>query len=137
MNRTRIIVGGLVAGIFILGTNALAAEYIVRHVANAPVNPEPNSIDLMRSLCLGVISVLLYGIIARSRGQGNETALTTGLFVFLVSVLFPPFSAALNGAMPARVFLMYIVWNAGGIPLATLAGAQFYREQRAPVQSPA
>ena len=78
-----------------------------------------------------------YALIVKARGQGIETALTTGMLIFLIGALFPPFAMAMNGSMPGRAFLIYLVWNAGGIPLATLAGAQFYREQRAPVQSPA
>ena len=137
MNRNRIIISGLAAGVFILGTNVLAGEYVARHVANFSIDTGPVAADVVRSLFLGVISMLLYAIIAKSRGRRNETAITTGLLVFLVSVLFPPFSMAMNGAMPGRAFLIYIVWNAVGIPLATLAGAQFYRDELEPVSLPA
>jgi hypothetical protein len=98
--------------------------------------------NVLRSLFLGVISTLLYAIIANARGQGIDSALTTGMLVFLIGVLFPPFAMAMGGSMPGRAYphlslLIYIVWNAGAIPLATLAGAQFYREQLAPMESPA
>ncbi|HUQ47105.1 MAG TPA: hypothetical protein VM053_02550 [Gemmatimonadaceae bacterium] len=128
MNRNRIIGSGLAAGVFILGTNVLVAEYVARHVANVPADSTPFGVYVGRMLILGVVAMLLYAIISKARGMGNETALTTGILVFLIGVLFPPFSVSMNGAMPGRALLLYIVWNAIGIPIATLAGAQFYRE---------
>jgi hypothetical protein len=135
MNGNRIVVGGVAAGVIILGANMLVADYIAANVANVPADATPFAVHLIRSLFLGVGSVLLYAIISKARGAGIETAFTTGLLVFLVGVLFPPFTLAMNGSVPGRALLIYIVWNAVWVPLATAAGAQFYRERDETVKS--
>ena len=137
MNRNRIIISGLAAGVFILGMNMLSPEYAVGHVANLTADNNPLSFHVVRSFALGFVSMLLYAILAKARGHGNETALTTGLLVFMIGVLFPPYALGSNGRIPDQALLIYIVWNVIGIPLATLAGAQFYREQRGALPSTA
>ena len=137
MNRNRIIISGLVAGVFILGMNMMQLEYAAANVANMPAENNPLSFHVVRSFALGLVSMLLYAIIAKARGHGNETAITTGLLVFMIGVLFPPYTLGSNGSVPDQALLIYIVWSAVWIPMATFAGAQFYREQSDAVSSTA
>lgn len=137
MNRNRIVISGLTAGVFILGMNMLSLEYASAHVASLRADTNPLSFHIVRSLLLGLVSMLLYAIIAKARGHGTETALTTGLLVFMIGALFPPYALGSNGSVPDQALLIYIVWNAVGIPLATFAGARFYRERPEPVTAKA
>jgi hypothetical protein len=128
MNRNRIIISGFVAGGFILAMNLLQIEYVATNVAGSFSDPNPLSFHIVRSLALGLASMLLYAILAKSRGHELETAVTTGLLVFIIGVLFPAFALGTNLGIPDNALLIYIAWSALWLPAATTAGAQFYRE---------
>ena len=136
MNTQRIITGGALAGLVIVG-GELARSAILGDPASASGGSTPLGVFLLRGMSLGLFCVLLYAAVRPRLGAGVKTAITVGILVFLVGTLFPPFGLTMPAFAPARLLLETIVRNAIQLPLATVAGAWLYREgasERDPAQ---
>lgn len=137
MNKQRIMLGGLLAGVIIAaGQYALSVVAAVTEEVwkDAFFGSMPAAIVVLRSLTLGVCCVLLYLGLRPQLGAGPRAAVTAGLAMFIFGVAFPPVGATLHG--PPGPVLIAIAGQAVVIPLATLAGAWLYRDRAAaPVTS--
>ena len=135
MNAKRIIPCGLLAGaVIVIGE-------IVRQAIFANATPAGSSMPLgvfiLRGASLGIFCLVLYAAVRPRLGAGVKTAVTVGMLVFLVGILFPPFGLTMQVFAPSQLLLGTIIWNAIQIPLATVAGAWLYREtasERDPAQ---
>ena len=127
MNTKRILLGGLLAG------TVITIGEIVRQAIMIPGAPAsgasmPTGVFILRGVSLGIFCLLLYAAVRPRLGAGVKTAITVGILVFLVGILFPPFGLTMQAFAPARLLLETIIWNAVQLPLATAAGAWLYRE---------
>ena len=128
MNAKRILLGGLLAGsVIIIGETVRQAT--ITPAAPASAASTPLGVFILRGASLGIFCLLLYAAVRPRLGAGVKTALTVGILVFLVGMLFPPFGLTMQAFAPARVLLETIIWNAIQLPLATVAGAWLYRER--------
>jgi hypothetical protein len=135
VNAKRIIPCGLLAGaVIVIGE-------IVRQAIFANATPAGSSMPLavfiLRGASLGIFCLVLYAAVRPRLGAGVKTAVTVGMLVFLVGILFPPFGLTMQVFAPSQLLLETIIWNAIQIPLATVAGAWLYREtasERDPAQ---
>jgi hypothetical protein len=128
MNIKRIIAGGVLAGLVIV-IGETARNALITAGPSASSGSMPLGVFILRGVSLGVFCVLLYAAVRPRLGAGVKSAITTGLLVFLVGTLFPPFGLTMQAFAPARALLETIIWNAIQLPLATVAGAWLYREK--------
>jgi hypothetical protein len=129
VNKYRIIVGGLVTGGIIWLGGIVARMYVEKTVPGIPLDTTPAPVHVIRALSFGLVSVLLYALIIPRQGNGRSSALTAGLLVLIIGAVFPPLDVILGGAYPSQAVLIHMVWNVVLIPLAVVAGCEFYREQ--------
>lgn len=142
MNGHRIVVGGLIAGLIINAGGMLLAA-----LAGAPNDSAgslasfngatPLPVAILRGFLLGVFSVLLYASLRPHMKPGPRTAITAGLLAFIFGVLFPPFGTSLTPAESAAALLAATIGQAVVLPVATLAGAWLYRDERDSASVPA
>ena len=133
MDAKRVVAGGMAAGVVIGAATVMMNRIMTSRdptgVDDSADRATPVGVFVMRSIALGIMCVLLYALIQPKLGEGVKTAVTAGLLVFLVGVLFPSFGYTMNGSFPSRYLLGSIVWSAVVIPCATIVGALLYREK--------
>lgn len=134
MNIKRIIVGGLLAGLIIsVGETILSMVVIGKNLQaemhGSAISAMPIGVFVLRCSLLGIGCVLLYAAMRPRLGPGAKSAVTAGILVFLLGVLFPPFGLTMTGFSPSRVLLVATIWDAIEIPLAAVAGAWLYCEE--------
>ncbi len=136
LNYGRVILGGLVAGLiinigeFILNGVLLAKDY---EEAMKALNKPPmggSVIGVMVVLCfiLGILLTWLYAAIRPRFGPGPKTAVCAGLILWTLSYAWPSLSGMAMDMLPARLFLIGMVWGVFEVPIASLAGAWLYKE---------
>ena len=136
MNAKRIIPCGLLAGAVIV-IGELVRQAILTNANPTAGTSMPFGVFILRGVSLGIFCLVLYAAVRPRLGAGVKTAVTVGVLVFLVGVLFPPFGLTMQAFAPSQLLLETIIWNAIQIPLATVAGAWLYREtasERDPAQ---
>jgi hypothetical protein len=96
------------------------------------------TIGLFMVMCfgLGIICTWLYAAIRPRFGAGPRTALIASAIVWLLASVWVNVTSAALGILPVRLLAITMVWQAIEIPLATLAGAYFYREESERVAEP-
>lgn len=137
INIGRVIVGGLVAGLFINVAESLLnlvmiadrMELVYREL-NLP-QPSGGTVALFVFLgfLLGILTIWLYAAVRPRFGPGPKTAILTGFFVWLFAYLWPAIGDALLGLLDADLVVFVSVWGMFEILAATVAGAWFYKEQ--------
>lgn len=124
MDKTQILLGGLIAGVIIA-----LGEGLRSIVLSAQISPSmPLAVLVIRSLTLGLVSVLLYAAMIPRFGSGVKAAAQCGIIVFLIGAAFPPFGMTTNAFPNPNAVLVAMIWNALAIPLATIVGGLAYRE---------
>jgi hypothetical protein len=135
INVKGVIVGGLVAGLvlnvidFLLWGVWLAPDMAAAmQAAGRP--PIDNLIPLfvLLDFIFGIALVYLYAAIRPRFGAGPGTAVKAALFVWVVSYLLHAIGEAPMGLLPQRLYTMGTLVGLVQLPLATLAGAKFYKE---------
>jgi hypothetical protein len=134
-NVTRVLLGGLIAGIVI----SLSAITMVPFVGNEmdmalarfnlpPLSPGAMAFFVAVSLIIGQIVVGLYAAILPRTGQRTRSAITVALVIWVVGYLLPNISMVVYGFMPVKLTAIGTVWGLGELLLASLVGARFYKE---------
>jgi hypothetical protein len=141
MNFTRVLLGGLVAGLvmllsqIVLHTIVLAdqgkklvADWATRGL-DASASLEP-SLPLTGAIfLLGLISVWVYAAIRPRFGPGARTAIVAGIVVWAASHLFTGvYVHAGVVIVPSRMVWLPVAWTFIEVQIATLVGAWLYRE---------
>ena len=137
INYGRVVLGGLVAGVvmnvgeIVLNTQVLMKDWedALRAIGKAPAGNTAIFAFIILMFVLGILSVWLYAAIRPRFGPGPKTALCAGLAVWALADAFPSISGIPMGVFPARLFIVGTIWGLVEAPLATLAGAYFYREE--------
>jgi hypothetical protein len=137
INRGRVLVGGIVAGIilnvgeFLLNEVVLKEDWEAAAAAlgiPAPNDPRAVTVWVVYSLVMGIFAVWLYAAIRPRYGAGPRTALCAASAVWF-AVYFMMCLALWNmGLFPLRPLAIAAVWGLFEICIATVAGAWFYRE---------
>ncbi len=137
MNLSRILIGGLVAGLILV-----IGEYVLNGVVlGAQFNSqreqfglgEPTALQLavgaVLTLAYGLILIWIYAAIRPRFGPGPWTAIVAGLTFWSVAHFLFLLSLWANGFVQLNFALISIAWGLVEDPIAALAGAWFYRER--------
>ena len=125
MDTTRIILGGLIAGVIIALGEGLRSALLSAQISMSM----PLPVFVVRCIMLGFGCVLVYAATLPRFGSGVKAAAQCGIIVFLIGAAFPPFGMTTSAFPAPREVLVAMMWNAVVIPLATIAGALAYRER--------
>lgn len=139
VNVARVILGGLVAGIFIflaegvLHHGILKADWQTWHDAVRPVIPGPDqnlsmTLWAVWSLLVGIVGVWIYAGIRPRYGAGVGTGLLAGLITWLAVWLTDALGCFAMGVIPHKIIVLNL---AGGFViglLGILLGAWLYKE---------
>jgi hypothetical protein len=139
VNRSRIVLGGIVAAIVlfivsgivngaILGSAWQAWLEAMGSLNHAPAASAGMVIWAVVSLVFGVTGVWIYAGIRPRYGAGPKTALLAGLLLWLAGWLAPALGQFALGAIPAYVTVVGCMGGLVGALLALLAGAAIYKE---------
>jgi hypothetical protein len=137
INMVRVILGGLVAGLvvnigeFILNMPILGSQWTeaLRALNRPPLDEQPPTFFIILAFLLGILTVWIYAAIRPRFGAGPRTAISAGLMIWLLSILYPMAGALPMHLFPTRMMVIATVWEFFELPLAALAGAYFYREE--------
>lgn len=137
MNRGRVIVGGLVAGLVINVGETLLNAVVIAEQMDATIaryNLPPmgsGTVSVFVALCfmLGVLTIWLYAAIRPRFGPGPKTAALAGTAIWFSAYLFPGIGYAAMGFFPVGLTALALGWGLLEVLLASVAGAYFYREQ--------
>ena len=105
--------------------------------AATSVDPQATTYGTLVSLALvgvvfvtGFVLIWLYAAIRPRFGPGPRTAVIAGLTLWLIAWALMGLSLSLSDLVTARVALISALWGLFEVPLAALAGAWLYREDR-------
>jgi hypothetical protein len=139
INMTRVILGGLVAGLVMnVGEAALhagvlgadAQELFTRYQVAATPSPVPIMSLILMTFVLGIVSVWLYAAIRPRYGAGAGTAIVAGLAVWVSAHAWAAVYLGMGFAnlIPPKLAYLPAAWGLIEAPLGTLAGAWLYKE---------
>ena len=136
INVTRVLLGGLVAGLllnigeYVLNDVILAEQWAAfgsdfdtgRYSAGQVVSL------IIITFLFGIILVWIYAAIRPRFGPGPKTAVIAGLTMWAIAWLLISASLFVAGMFPAGMTVTTIVWGLFEAPIAAVAGAWLYRE---------
>lgn len=138
INLTRVMLGGLLAGmvinvgetvfnafLFADQLNAAVAEVNVPRVTGGGV-----AAFFLIGFGLGIAGVWTYAAIRPRFGPGVGTAMWAGAAVWGMSYAYMAATCAALGLFPPRILVMGAAWGLPEIMAATVAGASIYQEGR-------
>lgn len=139
MNSLRILMGGLIAGLIMNGGEAALHAAVLgddtgllyERFGIAISEPGGNLIPLISAtFLLGILAVWLYAAIRPRFGAGPRAALIAGGAVWLLSHVWSGVYLGVGyaGIITPKLAWIPIAWGLLEAPLATLAGAAFYKE---------
>lgn len=137
INWTRVLLGGLVAGVIVdISEGLLNGVFLAQDWANAMKaigKPEISgsaiaSLNVM-GLAIGIFAVWLYAAIRPRFSAGPKTALGAGLAVWIIGYLVPAVPPAVTHIYSRRLVAIGVLVGLIEILIATVAGASLYREQ--------
>jgi hypothetical protein len=139
INWTRVVTGGLVAGLVMnVGEAALHggvlgadARQLLDHFQVPALTSSMPIVSLIAmTFLLGIASVWLYAAIRPRYGAGAKTAVIAGLAVWVIAHLWSGIYLGMGflGLIPPKLAYLPIAWGLIEAPLGTLAGAWIYRE---------
>ena len=76
----------------------------------------------------GIVLVYLYAAIRPRFGAGPGTAVHAGLIAWIIAALLHAIGEAPFGLLPMRLYTIGTLVGLIAFPIATVAGAKFYRE---------
>lgn len=137
INTTRVIIGGLVAGLvisageFILNDPILGKEWEAAMVAlgKPPFTGTMAAVFFALGFLVGIVMVWIYAAIRPRYGMGPRTAIWAGLITWLLASFYSGVGAIASGMFPSRLIAISMMWGLVELPLAAVAGAWFYREE--------
>jgi hypothetical protein len=139
MNSGRILLGGLVAGLIMNGSEAALHVGILgddtgllyeKFRIGIPDTAGNLTLLIFATFVLGMVAVWLYAAMRPRYGAGPRTALIAGVTVWLLSHLWSGvyLGAGYTGIITPKLAWIPVAWGLLEAPLATMAGAAFYKE---------
>jgi len=136
INTTRVVVGGIVAGLvinvseFILNMVVLGADMntAMTRLNLPPFGGQAITVFVVLGFALGIGTVWLYAAIRPRYGPGPKTALCAGAAVWFSAYFYSGVGIMVMGVFPGRMMAVGGIWGLGEMLLASVAGASLYRE---------
>jgi hypothetical protein len=136
MNITRILLGGLVAGLVLNIGEYLLNEVILGQQMAEQMSrmnlPAPAgsfiAIAVVLTFLLGILMVWLYALIRSRLGPGPKTAVVAALILWLAICVYTGTIYSLLMDLPTNMIVIGIVWCLVEYVLAAIAGAWVYKE---------
>lgn len=135
INVKSVIVGGLVAGLVLNVIDYLVYGMWLAPDLNAALQSAgKKSADSLIPLFVlldfiyGIVLVYIYAAIRPRFGAGPGTAVHAGLIVWMIAALLHAVGEAPFGLLPMWLYTIGTLVGLVEFPLATVAGAKFYRE---------
>jgi hypothetical protein len=136
INWTRVILGGLVAGVVInvfesvLNGVVLAKDWeaAMAAIGKPPIAGNQIAVFVLWGFVVGIFAVWFYAAIRPRYGAGPKTALCAGLAVWFLGYLLASVAPLVLELFPARVMIVGLVVGLVEVLAATLLGARLYQE---------
>ena len=139
MNSTRIILGGILAGIvlFVIAgiTNGviLGGDWDAWVKAMGPLNHAPSQgvatlIWLVVTILIGIAGLWIYAAVRSKLTPGPATAAKVGVVVWVCAFFAPELGNIALGAYPEKTIIVGSLAGLVGAVLSMLAGAWVYRD---------
>jgi hypothetical protein len=136
MNWTRVILGGIVAGIvsdilgYVVDGVMLGPQWagMMKALGKAEFSVSQNVAFSVIGLVYGIFMVWLYAAIRPRYGAGPKTAVCAGLAVWAAGTLLPNAWVWAAGLFPTSLTVMTTAAAIVELVVAALAGAAFYKE---------
>lgn len=135
INLSRVILGGIVAGIVLNVSEFLLHDVVMKDRFRAALQalgktPTESGTEIfwwvLWSFILGITAVWLYAAIRPRYGAGAGTAVRAGIAVWVLSCVLMTIAFTNLGLFPFMP--MAVIWSLVGDLVATLAGAWLYKE---------
>ena len=137
MNGSRVLLGGIAAGVLLVATGAglghgvLGPDYVrafASHRAH-PVNVVTVLENTSLRLLYGFLLVFLYAAIRPRFGAGPRTAVLAALLLWLTALLPRNLLLSEFGILTGSQLALSLAYGAGEVVVAALLGAALYRER--------
>ena len=139
INTSRVIVGGLVAGVVlfvimgaihhgILNNDWMAWKAAMAGVSHAPSIHRSMALWFAMSVVFGITGVWIYAGMRPRYGAGPKTACLAGFLLWLSGYLTAALNQMALGVMSRRITVISCAGALVGVLLSTLAGAAIYKE---------
>src|ERR1041385_6295230 len=131
-NWTRVIVGGLLAGV-VINAGELALHRVILHqrwtAAFAALGKHPTgwATFIPANFLVGFITIWLYARLRLRYGPGPRTALRSGLAMWIIFWVIPTLALVPLELFPNRLLFLVIAGGIINAHLAALLGAWLYR----------
>jgi hypothetical protein len=138
INMSRVVLGGLAAGLVINASEYVLNEIVLAEDMQAaitrmnlpPIGGPTIAVFMLFGFILGITTVWLYAAIRPRFGAGPTTALCAGSTVWLLAYLYPSVGYWVMGMMPAGAIVTAVVWGLVELLAAALVGGYLYQEGR-------
>ena len=136
INASRMIVGGLLAGLvinigeFLLNGPVVGDEFEAM-MADFGMEPMTNGdigVFVVMAFLMGIVAVWMYAAMRPRYGAGPQTAIRAGLAAWFFGILGPAVGYQVMGMSTMGLTMIVLVWGLIEFPLATAVGAGYYRE---------
>ena len=135
INVTRVILGGLLAGLvmtaseYVLNTYVVADEMaeVLQRLGLAEIGMHQILIFVLMTFVLGIITIFVYAGLRPRFGAGAKTAVIAGVTVWLVS-MFGSVADVVIGIVPGSMLIVPGIWSLVEMAVAAVVGAWLYQE---------
>ena len=136
INMTRVILGGVLAGLvvnigeYFLNTSILGKlmEASLQALNRPQVGNEGMAFYVVLGFAVGIFAIWVYAAIRPRFGAGTMTAICAGLMVWFLVSLYASAGLLPLHLFPRRLLLYGVIWTFFEFPLAVIAGAWIYKE---------
>ena len=138
VNRNRVILGGLLAGVIIDASEALINGVVLKQDWADVMSKLGKSPDLSTTMLAtfniigfvtGILMVWMYAAIRSRYGAGPKTALMVALTIWIIGYAIPSVGEVGVGLIPAQLAATAAGLGVIEVILAALAGASVYKEE--------
>ncbi|GJQ26206.1 MAG: hypothetical protein HBSAPP02_12380 [Phycisphaerae bacterium] len=136
INRSRLVLGGLAAGLFVnvsgicLAHFVLGPEYFERFKSRIPMTPASMFEHLGLRFLIGFLAVFIYVGFRTRFGAGPRTAVLAGTVTWLLSGLVMTMTLSNLDVLTGWRLWVAAPWSLVEVCIATVLGAWIYREHR-------
>jgi len=139
INWTRVILGGLVAGVVInvfesvLNGVVLAKDWeaAMAAIGKPPMAGNQIAVFVLWGFVVGIFAVWFYAAIRPRYGAGPRTAAIAAIAVWVMAYLLAGVAPLVTGVFPARLMLIGFAVGLVEVLIGTQLGAKIYREEEA------
>ena len=136
INMTRVILGGVLAGLvvnigeYFLNTSILGKlmEASLQALNSPQVGNEGMAFYVVLGFAVGIFAIWVYAAIRPRFGAGPMTAICAGLMVWFLASLYASAAIMPLHFFPRRMLLYGAIWEFFQFPIAVLVGAWIYKE---------